>query len=43
VILSRYDESEDQAERIETVEGHGTSIPAAVDDAMGSTATNVVE
>jgi hypothetical protein len=43
VILGRYDESEDQAERIETAEGHGTSIPAAVDDAMGSTATNVVE
>jgi hypothetical protein len=43
VILGRYDGSGDQVTRVETAEGHGTSIPTAVDDAMEQTATNVVE
>jgi hypothetical protein len=35
VILGRYDESGDETE---TAEGHGTSIPEAIDDALGQTA-----
>ena len=40
VILGQYDGDGVDAERIKTAEGHGTSIPTAVDDAMGSVQTD---
>jgi hypothetical protein len=39
VILGRYMPTGDIEERVDGAEGHGTSIPAAVDDALGKTAT----
>lgn len=39
VILGRYDESADPPERVETAEGHGTTIPDAVNDALGRAPT----
>jgi len=38
VLLGKYLPSGDVEERTETAEGHGTTIPAAVDDALGQTA-----